>query len=475
MRFRSLAAGVIATVALAVGVILGRWFNRNPQGQQSTTRDTAELVAAAPPASAEAAPHPAPLVTVSTPRGAPIRLDRLLPLLGMVGLLLTIAFVAWSALGLRPPIPAATPSWPFVTTLGTLIIWAVYLFWKVPQWQAAARRGKGGLGEKELFDIENAARGTIGQMLGGVAVISGLLFAWQQLGNTAETLRVSQQGQITERFTRAVDQLGSDDVTIRLGGIYALDRIAGDSPQDYVPAMQVLASYVRGASPRSAAGSTPGPAGSAGRDFPIDVQAVLTILGGRTVPWPAPRCLDLSGADLAFANLANANLVGICLERTDLASANLVGADLQGTTMSGANPTHADLTGANLSLAVLDSAVLRMASMAGANLTEANLLNADARGAILPNADLRGVNFTGANLSSATLFQVNLSGALLLDANLSGALLSGADLSGANLTNTLLSSAYLADARGLTSEQIDAARVDDSTQLPEGLRATSTP
>jgi hypothetical protein len=388
----------------------------------------------------------------------------------------TIALVAWNALELRPPIPAATPSWPFVTTLGTLIIWAVYLFWKVPQWQAAARRGTGGLGEKELFDIENAARGTIGQMLGGVAVISGLLFAWQQLGNTAETLRVSQQGQITERFTRAVDQLGSDDVTIRLGGIYALDRIAADSPQDYVPAMQVLASYVRGASSRtSAVSSTPGTAGSADRDVPIDVQAVLTILGGRTVAWPAPRCLDLSGADLAFANLTDANLVGICLERTDLTNANLTGADLRGTTMSGANLTHADLTGANLSLAVLDSAVLRMASMAGANLTEANLLNADAHGAILPNADLRDANVTGANLSNATLFQVNLTGALLLDANLSRALLSGADLSGANLTNALLSGAYLADARGLTSEQIDTAQVDDTTQLPDGLQTTPAP
>ena len=465
----------MATVALAVGVVLGRLFSRSPRGQQPTIRDTAEPVAAALPASAEAASQQSPLTTPTTPPEAPVRLDWLLPLLGMVGLLLTIALVAWSALGLRPPIPAATPSWPFVTTLGTLIIWAVYLFWKVPQWQATARRGKGGLGEKELFDIENAARGTIGQMLGGVAVISGLLFAWQQLGNTAETLRVSQQGQITERFTRAVDQLGSDDVTIRLGGIYALDRIAGDSPQDYVPAMQVLASYVRGSSSQTTAVSTPEPAGSAGRDLPIDIQAVLTILGGRSVPWPAPRCLDLSGADLAFANLTNANLVGICLERTDLANASLAGADLRGTTMSGANLTHADLTGANLSLAVLDSAVLRMASMAGANLAEANLLNADARGAILPNADLRGANLTGANLSSATLFQVNLTGALLLDTDLSGALLSGADLSGANVTNTVLIGTYLADARGLTSEQIEAAQIDDTTQLPAGLRATPAP
>jgi uncharacterized protein YjbI with pentapeptide repeats len=475
MRWRSLAAGIGAAVTLAAGVVLGRRFIRIPRDRQSTRRDMAQPVAAARSAPAQAAPHPAPVATATSGQEAPGHLDQLLPLLGTAGLLLTIALVAWSALDLRPPVPAATPSWPFVAALVTVIIWAVYLFWKVPQWQAAPRRGKEGLGEKELFDIENAARGTIGQMLGGVAVISGLLFAWQQLGNTAETLRVSQEGQITERFTRAVDQLGSDDVTIRLGGIYALDRIAADSPQDYVPAMQVLASYVRGSSPRTVAISTPGATGSTGPDLPIDVQAVLTILGGRTEPWPAPRCLDLSGADLAFANLASANLVGICLERTDLPNANLAGANLRGVTMSGANLTHADLTGADLSLALLDSAVLRMASMAGANLSEANLLNADAGGAILPDADLRGANLTGANLSNATLFQANFGEALLLDADLTGALLSGADLSGANLTNALLIGAYLADARGLTTEQIDAAQVDDTTQLPAGPRATPAP
>jgi hypothetical protein len=46
-------------------------------------------------------------------------------------------------------------------------------------------------------------------------------------------VRVSQEGRITDRFTRAVDQLGSDDLTVRLGGICALERIAGDCPRDY--------------------------------------------------------------------------------------------------------------------------------------------------------------------------------------------------------------------------------------------------
>src|SRR5687768_15574360 len=142
MRLRSLAAGIGAAVTLAVGVVLGRRFIRIPRDRQSTRRDMAQPVAAARPAPAEAVPHLAPVATATSGREAPGRLDRLLPLLGTAGLLLTIAQVAWGALDLRPPIPAATPSWPFVAALGTVIIWAVYLFWKVPEWQAATRRGK---------------------------------------------------------------------------------------------------------------------------------------------------------------------------------------------------------------------------------------------------------------------------------------------------------------------------------------------
>ena len=41
-----------------------------------------------------------------------------------------------------------------------------------------------------------------------------------------QTVAVAQEGQITERFTRAIEQLGSDKIAIRLGGIYALERVA---------------------------------------------------------------------------------------------------------------------------------------------------------------------------------------------------------------------------------------------------------
>ena len=56
---------------------------------------------------------------------------------------------------------------------------------------------------------------------------------------------VSQEGQITDRFTRAIEQLGAEQLQVRLGGIYALERIARDSPGDHWPIMEVLTAFVR--------------------------------------------------------------------------------------------------------------------------------------------------------------------------------------------------------------------------------------
>lgn len=43
---------------------------------------------------------------------------------------------------------------------------------------------------------------------------------------------ISREGQITERFTKAVDQLGNPNIDVRIGGLYALERIARNLAAD---------------------------------------------------------------------------------------------------------------------------------------------------------------------------------------------------------------------------------------------------
>jgi hypothetical protein len=72
-----------------------------------------------------------------------------------------------------------------------------------------------------------------------------------QLKQSRDELAINREGQITDRFTRAIDQLGATDnkgnklFEIRIGGIYALERIANESEKDYWPIMEVLTAYVR--------------------------------------------------------------------------------------------------------------------------------------------------------------------------------------------------------------------------------------
>jgi hypothetical protein len=86
------------------------------------------------------------------------------------------------------------------------------------------------------------------QILASTALLSGLYFTWR-------TLQVNREGQITERFTRAIEQLGathddkSKNLELRLGGIYALERIARESEKDHWSIMEVLTAYVRQPAP----------------------------------------------------------------------------------------------------------------------------------------------------------------------------------------------------------------------------------
>lgn len=248
------------------------------------------------------------------------------------------------------------------------------------------------------------------QTLGGVAFVLGGWFTWQQLINSREELRTTQQGQITERFTRAIEQLGKSDdessgtpkggsiakggvavatdknLAIRLGGIYALERISRDSEADYPAVMEVLTAYVRQHA-MWAEGAPPAM-------MKPDVQAILTVLGRRKLSYGQGESqrLDLSATDLRGAALINANLTGIILSLAHMDEANLNGARLDA----------AQLKDARLNGSFLNRTVLRGADLSGANLNGAHVTGADFSGADLTSVDLRGAEgLTSQQLDSA--------------------------------------------------------------------------
>jgi hypothetical protein len=116
----------------------------------------------------------------------------------------------------------------------------------------------------------------LAQILGGALLLIGLYLTWRRV-------EVAQEGQITERFTRAIDQLGSDRLEVRLGGIYALERLSRDSKKDHWQIMEVLTAYVR-ENARWNPDNKKKPKGKGKKPISpptTDVQAILTVLGRR--------------------------------------------------------------------------------------------------------------------------------------------------------------------------------------------------
>lgn len=240
--------------------------------------------------------------------------------------------------------------------------------------------------QSQALQAENDLRTTLLQGIGGLFLISGVVATWRQVQLTRHQLDILREGQITERFTRAIEQLGSDNLDVRLGGIYALERIASSSEVDRGPILEVLTAYVRGHSPWPAAGWEYGAATPPEPDDrqlaslqfrKPDVQAVVSILGRRKAVDDEELLLArvdlrrayLRRANLEHANLRNASLRGVqgrnarlrgaVLKQADLTKAFLEGADLQGADLQRADLTGANLSGADLHGAALDGAVLR--------------------------------------------------------------------------------------------------------------------
>jgi Pentapeptide repeats (8 copies) len=208
---------------------------------------------------------------------------------------------------------------------GVLLVLALLIFFVLPPAMVTSADAPD---MKERLDAQNDIRTTGLQLLGGAVLTLGAYLTWQNVLISREGRSIERQAQITERFSRAVDQLGDDKLPVRLGGIYALERVARDSPQDhYVPVMEVLTAYVRTESVKrtpSADGREPAQTVSKEKKPKTDVQAALAVLGRREAP-PDPHAprLDLEGADLQGARFGKANLENVILR-----GANLVGAHL---------------------------------------------------------------------------------------------------------------------------------------------------
>jgi hypothetical protein len=268
----------------------------------------------------------------------------------------------------------------------------------------------------ERVEAINGARTALVQAAGGVLLVAGAYFTWSQI-------QVSREGQVTDRFTKAVEQLGNEERNVRLGGIYALERIARDSPDDRESVAQMLTAYVRRHSPWQGSPKLPtkkkglNTSSKSAPECPkrteesdldamptmttrkADVQAALTVLSRR--PSPESEAIDLS-------------LIEVDLRQTDLGDGYFRGIDFEGTNLQAVN-----FSNANLDEAVFagTTGVYCAVHMEWSNFRSASIKNAHLENVYLEGADLTDTDFTGSHFCGAHLENADFSEAILDNTN----------------------------------------------------------
>ncbi|MFG1921654.1 pentapeptide repeat-containing protein [Cryptosporangium sp. NPDC048952] len=246
--------------------------------------------------------------------------------------------------------------WRWLVAAVAVLVGAA-LFVLLPEWLLRHDLGAAAAAKLPPTDRAQALSQTRGQLLqafGAVAVLSGAVLAWSQLRQSAAAttaqLVVQRQGQVTDRYTKAIELLASTDRTLRVGGILALDRIAGESPPDRVTIVNVLGSYLRSEAPWPPADD----AAPIAADLPLrvrqqDAQAALSVVGRRISADDQPVdwiTVDLSGTDLRNGNFAKGSFWHARFTDANLSGANLRGADLRGADFTRTTLTGVDLAGA---------------------------------------------------------------------------------------------------------------------------------
>ena len=261
----------------------------------------------------------------------------------------------------------------------------------------------------------------------------------------------TEQGQRQERLKNAIEHLGHNNASVRLGGAYELFHLAQDTKDLRQTVLDILCAHIR---------RTTG-AAEYQKEYPSkpseEIQSLLTLL-----------FVQEHGV---FKGL-HINLQGSWLNGANLRESRLRGADLAGAYLRGTELADADLKETNMVRVHMQKAFLLDAQLQGADLRWAELQRGDLRWAQLQAVDLRRAQLQAAFLAvaylqGADLRGAQLQGAFLPDAQLQGASLPQAELQGTT-SYTMVPSSFLSFEKRV-AEQIDEDSSLGGTTFEGGL------
>jgi len=266
---------------------------------------------------------------------------------------------------------------------------------------------------------------------------------FQDSEKSKKDFKLAQLRLVSERFTKATEQLSSDKLSARLGAIYSLENIARDHNEYHWIVIEILSAFIRES--------------KSGDRITVDCQSALTVIGRRNINLDKDRVINLSGANLRgavfdeYANFSKVYFNQVDLREAILDDVLLIGAVIIKSNLSGIQMQEADLTGVRLKEVNLEGAILDNSYFGSSTLNNVNFKNASLILTLfIEKSTLEDVNFEGAKLNKArfdncTLININFQEATLIKINLSNVQLTNTSFVNRDLTGAILSGANLSN------------------------------
>jgi hypothetical protein len=248
----------------------------------------------------------------------------------------------------------------------------------------------------DTVQAASAALTAIAAIFGAAFLTWRTIVAHWQARASQDQATVQRETFYTSLFTKAAEQLGTvrevqklrtDETTkpptvysisetepnleVRLGAIYALERIARDSERDHWPILEVLCAYIRNPQncgiPKTkddikAIGQWPHSAPPPR----VDIQAAVSVMGRRSISRLAYERENGYYLDFTDANLQSAVFFGLSFPGSQFSRAHLESAQMQRANLRGCRFVGTRIDGAGFGLANLDGAVFDFAHADGA-------------------------------------------------------------------------------------------------------------
>ncbi len=320
-----------------------------------------------------------------------------------------------------------------------------------------------------------------------------------RLSLTRKQTKTASEGLITDRITKAVERLGAEktikdtegertvpDPEVRIGAIYALERIAQDSSRDHIQIMEILCAYIRENAPARGVGDIPteivtvnlpslGTENSNRKrthhyeratDVPpprLDIQIAIEVIGRRNkfqidieraatshsedfgyrlnLSWTCLRGISIRNGNFQHATFERSRLeqATFCASKRGAMTSNLTGAVFRNANLNGTAFIASDLSGADFNGTKCEKAIFQ-----GSNLQNSNFVHVTFVGSNLVAADLEGAMLHGAKFYDVIAQQTNFSGADLSQTTFGrGTSLNGANFRGAAVRNSDLSQLHV--------------------------------